>query len=79
MPFGLKALLEEPESIDEEMLEWARRQIEERDDYEALEAAVQDLERLDRYESRAWTRQKRAIRQLICLKLAKRYANSKCD
>jgi hypothetical protein len=38
-----------------------------RDDYEALEAAVPDLIRLERYERRAWSRQKRAIREFVAL------------
>jgi hypothetical protein len=43
----------------------ARKQIEERDEYAALEAAIVDLIRLDRYQRRAWSRQKKAIRELL--------------
>jgi hypothetical protein len=76
VPVRLKALLEEPEDIDEHAIERARKrvrereQIEGRDDYEALEAAIFDLKRLDRYQRRAWSRQKRALREFMRIKLA---------
>ena len=40
----------------------------ERDQYQALEEAVADLARLARYERRAWSRQKRAIRTFMELR-----------
>lgn len=43
-------------------------------DYDVMEAALQDLIRLDRYVQRAWSRQKRAIRQLACMELERRLA-----
>ena len=43
----------------------ARRQ---RYEHEALKAAASDLTRLERYERRAWSRQKRALRDLIDMK-----------
>ncbi len=71
VPLRLKALLEPPESIEEEerALDLARKQIKKRDEFEALEQAAVDLIRLDRYERRAWSRQKRAIRAFMNLKL----------
>jgi ABC-type phosphonate transport system ATPase subunit len=66
VPIRIKALLEESDSIEQKRraLTVARKLIEEqeRDDYEAQEEAAADLIRLDRYERRAWSRQKRAIR-----------------
>ena len=75
VPLRLKVLLEESDYIDEETREGARKQIKEReqierrDEYEALGAAVDDLIRLDRYERRAWSRQKRAVREFILFRL----------
>jgi hypothetical protein len=43
--------------------------INERDELAALEEAAPDLTRLDRYERRAWSRQKRAIRDFMNMKL----------
>ena len=78
VPVRLKAMLEEreEEGSAEARSANALRQDgwNERNDYEALEAAVPDLVRLDRYEQRAWSRQKRAIRQLACMKLERRLA-----
>jgi hypothetical protein len=76
VPIWLKALLQEPDYIDDQTLALARKQIEEheRDAYEAMEAAVPDLIRLERYERRTWSRQKRAIRQFIALRF---YRNSR--
>jgi hypothetical protein len=76
VPIQLKALLQEPDDFDELTIERARKQIKEReqiegrDEHEALEAAIPDLTRLDRYERRAWSRQKRAIREFMRIKLA---------
>ena len=41
----------------------------ERDEFAALEEAAPDLIRLDRYERRAWSRQKRVIRDFMNMKL----------
>ena len=77
VPERLKELLEEPDYIDEETRERARKQIEkrdqieQRDEYVALEAAIGDLVRLDRYQRRAWARQKRAIRQFVALSVCR--------
>lgn len=73
VPLHLKVLLEEPDwnEPDEGVLALARKEIkkEERNECEALEAAAPDLVRLDRYERRAWSRQKRAIRNFIDTKI----------
>jgi hypothetical protein len=71
VPLELKVLVQSPETIEEEKraLELARKQIKERDEFEAFEQAAIDLIRLDRYERRAWSRQKCAIRALMNLKL----------
>ena len=73
VPIRLKAIGEEQEA-DEQILELARKRVKEleRDEYEALEAAILDLMRLDRYERRAWSRQKRAIREFMKIKAASR-------
>jgi hypothetical protein len=47
----------------------ANEGINERDEFAALEEAAADLIRLDRYERRAWSRQKRAIRDFMNMKL----------
>jgi hypothetical protein len=75
VPIELKALLEEEELSEQEqqrLLETARREIrrQQRTEYEALEEAVPDLIRLERYERRAWSRHKRAIRELVLIKFA---------
>ncbi len=70
---ALYTILEEPDYIDEQTREQARKRIENRElveqrgEYEALRAAIDDLIRLDRYQRRAWSRQKRAIREFITL------------
>jgi hypothetical protein len=69
IPCVLAALLEEPNPIDQQIHEQARKQIEERDEFEALQAALPDLVRLDRYQCRAWSRQKRAIREFLKMKI----------
>jgi hypothetical protein len=70
VPIRLKALVEEQE-VDDQILQLAERRIkeQERDEYEALEAAILDLIRLGRYERRAWSRQKRAIRKFMEIKI----------
>jgi hypothetical protein len=74
VPIRLKALLQEPDDIDEATRERARKRVEAgyRDEHEALETAVGDLIRLDRYQRRAWSRQKRAIREFIRMKTTAR-------
>jgi hypothetical protein len=69
-PYIFKELVSETKPVDNQIIELARNQIKasQRDEYEAFEAAVRDLVRLDRYESRAWSRQKRAIREFIIMK-----------
>ena len=76
VPVRLKALLEEPTDEEEERaLQLARAEIrrQERNDHEALEAAIPDLIRLERYERRAWSRHKRAIREFGLIKFHQRY------
>ena len=77
VPIRVKALLEESEPNEEEhqrVLELARTEIarRERNEYDALEEAVPDLIRLERYERRAWSRQRRAIREFLNLKFARK-------
>jgi hypothetical protein len=69
VPGHIIALLKWSDSIEHERR--AREIIEEqdRDEFEALEQAAVDLVRLDRYERRAWSRQKCAIRTFMNLKL----------
>lgn len=74
VPIPILALLEEGSCSVEakrNALELARKLIDaqDRDEYEALEEGAADLVRLDRYERRAWSRQKRAIRSFMNLKL----------
>ena len=75
VPLRIKALLDEVNDSDLEQKDaavgLARKLVEEqqRDKYEALEAAAADLIRLERYERRAWSRQKRAIRSFMNLKM----------
>jgi hypothetical protein len=40
----------------------------ERDEYEAMREAARDLDRLRRYERRAWSRRRRAMRAVIAIK-----------
>ena len=76
VPLELKVLLEEePETIDDRNLEVAQQAIEEPNQYEALEAAILDLVRIDRYERRAWSGRKRAVREFVKL-LRQRHASS---
>ena len=74
VPLGLKVLLEEPDSEEEQRaLDLARKQIEQqqRDEHEALQKAIPDLIRLERYERRAWSRQQRAIREFLNIKFTR--------
>ena len=41
----------------------------ERDEYQILREGIRDLERLLRYEKRAWSRRKKAIRAFMAIKL----------
>ncbi len=76
VPLELKVLLEEePETIDDRNLKVAQQAIEEPNQYEALEAAILDLVRIDRYERRAWSGRKRAVREFVKL-LRQRHASS---
>jgi hypothetical protein len=59
---------------EERARELARQQIKDRDEFEAFEQAAIDLIRLDRYERRAWSRQKHAIRAFMNLKLMRNLA-----
>jgi hypothetical protein len=76
VPLELKVLMQSPETIEEEerAVDLARQQMKERDEFEAFEQAAIDLIRLDRYERRAWSRQKHAIRAFMNLKLVRRNA-----
>jgi hypothetical protein len=49
-------------------LPWKRMPVQERDEFDALREATPDLERLGRYERRAWSRHKRAMREFIAIK-----------
>jgi hypothetical protein len=70
------AISDEPKPIDNEVLDWAHREIEScrRDEHDGLKAAAPDLLRLDRYEYRAWSRQKRAIQEFMMIKAKARSA-----
>jgi hypothetical protein len=70
LPCILDELVSESKPVDNQILELARQQIEagQRDEHEAFQAAICDLVRLDRYESRAWSRQKRVILEFIRIK-----------
>jgi hypothetical protein len=76
LPCILKELVSETKPVDNQTLVLARKQIEtgQRDEYEALKAAARDLVRLDRYECRAWSRQRRAIREFMMIKAEARSA-----
>jgi hypothetical protein len=47
---------------------WTPRSPMERDEHSALQEAIPDLQRLLRYERRAWSRRKRAIREFIAIR-----------
>jgi hypothetical protein len=72
VPLGLKVLLEEPDSLEEEQraldLAWKQIEQQQRDEHEAMQEAIPDLIRLERYERRAWSRQQRAIREFLNIK-----------
>jgi hypothetical protein len=76
VPIRLKALLEELTDEEEKRaLQLAREQIrrQQRNEYEALEEAIPDFIRLERYERRAWSRHKRAIREFGLIKFHQDY------
>lgn len=80
VPISLKALLEECQSDDEydracKSAEQCLNQ-QERSDAEALEQAIPDLRRLDRYERRAWSQHKRAVREFMNIKLMRQLENN---
>jgi hypothetical protein len=82
VPIDIKMLREDPtEQEEEQALELVREEIKrrQRNDYEALEEAIPDLIRLERYERRAWSRQKRAIQQLVLIKFAPRDGRRTAD
>ena len=66
----VEVLLDEEKSLENEILERARKEIEarQRDEHDAFRAATLDLVRFDRYECRAWSRQKRAIQEFMRIK-----------
>lgn len=69
-PLGLIAFVEDPSPAKQRrLMKRAREHIEaeERDEHKALKEGVRDLIRLDRYERQAWSRQKRAIYELLSL------------
>jgi hypothetical protein len=76
-PYIFEGLVSETKPVDNQILEDARKEIEagQRDEHEALKAAARDLVRIDRYENRAWSRQKRAIREFIRIKTMGRDIN----
>ena len=69
VPGRIIALLEWSDSIEHERRASEIIEEQDRDEFEALEQAAVDLIRLDRYERRAWSRQKCAIRAFMNLKL----------
>lgn len=75
VPIRVKCLLEETVSSEEEerALDLAIREVkrQQRNEYEALQEAIPDLKRLERYERRAWSRQKRAVREFLNLKFTR--------
>jgi hypothetical protein len=78
VPNRLLDLLEEPDASDKSAQSGAATKTisGDRDEFAALEAAIRDLVRLDRHEQRAWSRQKRAILELVNLKLARRFSGA---
>ncbi|MGB6964831.1 MAG: hypothetical protein WBD90_10180 [Xanthobacteraceae bacterium] len=76
VPIQLKALLKESEPSVEDQATAAQKVveyvIEERDEHDALTEALSDLRKLDRYERQAWSRQLRAYREFMSVKLVQR-------
>jgi hypothetical protein len=48
----------------------------ERDEHEALREGIRDIERLDRYERRAWSALKKALRAFLAIKVSNRYQDA---
>ena len=75
VPMKLKGLLEESECAETEhkAFELATQHFkaQERDECEALEEAIPDLIRLERYDRRAWSQQKRAVREFIAIRVTR--------
>jgi len=75
VPLGLKVLLEEPDSLEEEQraldLAWEQIEQQQRDEHEAMQEAIPDLIRLERYARRAWSRQQRAVREFLNIKFTR--------
>lgn len=77
VPLDLKVLLQEDDdnlALIEQQAEASTQdfldcRVKTRDEREALEEAAVDLIRLDRYHRRAWSRQKRAVRNFMSIKL----------
>ena len=71
--FSTLTLSEEEATVEanQHAIDVARKLInaQERNEHEALEEGVADLIRLDRYERSAWSRQKRAIRNFMNIRL----------
>src|SRR2546430_2654177 len=58
-----------PEQLDRlEKLPWEGMPVQERDEFDAMREAMPDLERLVRYERRAFSRRKRAMRDFMAIK-----------
>jgi hypothetical protein len=58
-----------PEQVDRlAQLPWKRMPVQERDEFDAMREAMPDLERLVRYERRACSRRKRAMREFMAIK-----------
>jgi hypothetical protein len=58
-------------------LDQAHKLIRERDQLQCLLEALPDLVRLERYERRAWSRQKRAIRKFIDIQVIRETAKAR--
>jgi hypothetical protein len=76
VPLQIKLLLPEEDPTEEQAqraLDLARSEIRrrQRNEYQALEEAIPDLIRLERYERRAWSRQRRAIREFLNIKFTR--------
>jgi hypothetical protein len=56
-----------------------RENRKERDEDQMLREGIRDLERLLRYEKRAWSRRRKAIRAFMAIKLNRRYHTERVD
>jgi hypothetical protein len=60
---------EPPEQVNRlAQFPWERTPVQERDEFDAMREAVPDLERLVRYQRRAWSHQRRAMREFMAIK-----------